>query len=125
MVRARTAVHVLIDQTLIAPLRKSLFAIFTFTHAGFFARERRVERGAELLDFLDVRAEPAARLDDFFVARVLERRRDRALLAVELDLAAADLRPARVVADDARRRGFLGAPSPRTRCAWRPKLPSP
>src|SRR6266404_859596 len=63
--------------------------------------ERALERGTDLARLLDVLAVPAQRLDDAVVAREIELGRDRALLAIELHLAAADLHPRRVVADDA------------------------
>src|SRR5262249_24082064 len=64
------------------------------------ARERLIERRIELLDVLDPETAPAACLDDLLVARVVESRGDGAVSPVDLDLAAPDLRPARVVADE-------------------------
>jgi hypothetical protein len=82
-----------------APLRKSLPAIFTFTQAGLPQAKAASRAGPSWSTRLDVGAEAADGLDDLLVARVVERGRDRALDPVELHLAAADLRPARVVAD--------------------------
>src|SRR5690348_15639098 len=65
-----------------------------------FGGERGVEGRTELVDRLDPEAFSAARLDDLLVTRVVEGRGNGALGAVDLDLPAADLRPAGVVADD-------------------------
>src|SRR5882724_938273 len=63
--------------------------------------ERPLERGADLFGALHVLAVAAERFDHLVVAGVRELRRRGAVGAVELLLAAQDLAPPRVVADDA------------------------
>ena len=63
--------------TLIAPLRKSLLAIFTFTHAGLPAAKAASSAGPSSSTRLDPVAVAAERLDDLVVARVVERRSPR------------------------------------------------
>src|SRR5438128_447113 len=70
---------------------------------GNLRGERLVEGGAELGRLRHPRAETSDGANDFVVARVVERRRDRARFAVHLDLTASALRPSSLAACSRRR----------------------
>src|SRR6186713_2736092 len=69
--------------------------------------ESAVQGRAELLDALDPVTLAAEGLDHLVITRVLEPRRHGAFLTVDLDLAASDLRPRRVIADHGDNRALV------------------